>query len=157
MKLASLLDREHIVLQMRADQHWPAIEELVEHMVEADGLGETCQVTILDALREREEQISTGIGSGVAIPHAFSDEIEQVRMVFGRSIKGVEFEAIDNAPVHFVILFVVPKKECHQHLHNLAAVSKLMMNCEIRRQLHAAETRREILDILNSSPSSLSR
>lgn len=157
MNLATLLDREHIVLQMRANQHWTAIEELVEHLVEVDKMEEGCHQKILSALHEREDQISTGIGSGIAIPHAFSDEVEEVRMVFGRSKPGIEFEAIDNAPVHFVMLFVVPRKQCHQHLQTLASVSKLMDNCEVRRQLHAAETRREILEILHSTPSSLGR
>ena len=152
MNLETLLDRDHIVLQLRAVEHWAAIEELVDHLVEVDGLSDDCKEKVLGALRKREDQISTGIGSGVAIPHAFSDELEEVRMVFGRSIKGIDFEAIDNAPVHFVMLFVVPQKKCHQHLQTLAAISKLMTNCEVRRRLQAAETRREIFEILTSSP-----
>jgi mannitol/fructose-specific phosphotransferase system IIA component (Ntr-type) len=78
---------------------------------------------MLEALKAREEQVSTGIGSGVAIPHAFSDILRGGRG-FGRSKAGIDFEAIDNAPVHFIILFIVPRKDYHLHLRTLAAIAK---------------------------------
>jgi mannitol/fructose-specific phosphotransferase system IIA component (Ntr-type) len=107
----------------------------------------------LAALKAREEQVSTGIGSGVAIPHAFSDVLEEVVAVFGRSKSGIDFEALDNAPVHFIILFIVPRKDYHLHLRTLAAIAKMFTNCEVRRQLGLAGTRDEILAILDSKPS----
>jgi mannitol/fructose-specific phosphotransferase system IIA component (Ntr-type) len=73
--------------------------------------------------------------------------------IFGRSKDGLDFEALDNAPVHFIILFIVPRKDYHLHLRTLAAIAKMFTNCEVRRQLAAAETRDEILAILDSKPS----
>jgi len=73
--------------------------------------------------------------------------------IFGRSKAGIEFESIDNAPVHFIILFIVPSKDYHLHLKTLAAIAKMFTNSEIRRRLKAAETRSEILQILDSKPS----
>jgi mannitol/fructose-specific phosphotransferase system IIA component (Ntr-type) len=108
---------------------------------------------MLAAFKAREEQVSTGIGSGVAIPHAFSDDLEQVAAVFGRSKAGIDFEAIDNSPVHFIILFIVPRKDYHLHLRTLAAIAKMFTNSEVRRQLGTAQTRDEILAILDSKPS----
>jgi mannitol/fructose-specific phosphotransferase system IIA component (Ntr-type) len=153
MKLAKLLGADQVLLDMKAVDHWPAIEELVHHLVELKLLPQAQKDGALEALRAREEQVSTGIGSGVAIPHAFSDELEDVVAVFGRSKHGIDFEAIDNAPVHFIILFIVPRKDYHLHLRTLAAIAKMFTNCEIRRQLGAAETRDEILAILDSKPS----
>jgi len=152
MKLAQLLHAEQIVLDMKAVEHWPAIIELVDHLVESGELPAAQRESVLDALKAREEQVSTGIGSGVAIPHAFSDELEKVVAIFGRSKKGIEFEAIDNALVHFVILFIVPRKDYHLHLRTLAAIAKLFTNCEVRRSLGQAQTRREILEIIGSKP-----
>jgi mannitol/fructose-specific phosphotransferase system IIA component (Ntr-type) len=153
MKLAKLLSADQIILDMKAVEHWPAITELVDHLVSAERLPRSQREEILAALKAREEQVSTGIGSGVAIPHAFSDTLEEVVAVFGRSKSGIDFEALDNAPVHFLILFIVPRKDYHLHLRTLAAIAKMFTNCEVRRKLGLAETRDEILAILDCKPS----
>jgi mannitol/fructose-specific phosphotransferase system IIA component (Ntr-type) len=153
MKLAKLLSADQIILDMKAVDHWPAIEELVDHLVHIGLMPTGHREEALAALKAREEQVSTGIGSGVAIPHAFSDVLEEVVAVFGRSKSGIDFEALDNAPVHFIILFIVPRKDYHLHLRTLAAIAKMFTNCEVRRQLGLAETRDEILAILDSKPS----
>lgn len=152
MKLAKLLSADQIILDMKAQEHWPAIMELVDHLVGSGKLPAALKEDVLAALKTREEQVSTGIGSGVAIPHAFSDDLEEVAAVFGRSKAGIDFEAIDNAPVHFVILFIVPRKDYHLHLRTLAAIAKMFTNCEVRRQFGMAENRDEILAILDSKP-----
>jgi mannitol/fructose-specific phosphotransferase system IIA component (Ntr-type) len=153
MKLAALLSTDQVILDMRSTGHLPAIEELVDHLVSIDRLPKDLRDEVRDALVAREEQVSTGIGSGVAIPHAFSEKIEDVVAVFGRSKDGVDFEALDHGPVHFIILFVVPKKDYHLHLQTLAAIAKMFTNCEIRRQLAAAGSRAEILEILTGKAS----
>jgi mannitol/fructose-specific phosphotransferase system IIA component (Ntr-type) len=153
MKLAKLLSADQIILNMKAADHWPAIEELVDHLTESGRLPGSLREEILTALKAREDQVSTGIGSGVAIPHAFSDHLEEVIAVFGRSKAGIDFESIDNAPVHYIILFIVPRKDYHLHLRTLAAIAKMFTNSEVRRQLGMAETRDEILAILDSKPS----
>ena len=152
MKLAKLLSADQIILDMKSVEHWGAIVELVDHLVEVGKLPAALRGESLDALKAREDQVSTGIGSGVAIPHAFSDNIENVVAVFGRSKDGIDFEALDNAPVHFVILFIVPRKDYQLHLRTLAAIAKMFTNCEVRRQFAAAQTRDEILDILDAKP-----
>lgn len=153
MKLAKLLSADQIILDMKAVEHWPAITELVDHLVETGLLPPALREETLTALKAREDQVSTGIGSGVAIPHAFSDQLENVVAVFGRSKEGIDFEALDNAPVHFIVLFIVPRKDYHMHLRTLAAIAKMFTNCEVRRQLGLAETRDEILAILDCKPS----
>jgi mannitol/fructose-specific phosphotransferase system IIA component (Ntr-type) len=152
MKLAKLLSADQIILDMKSVEHWSAIVELVDHLIEVGKLPAALREEVLAALKAREDQVSTGIGSGVAIPHAFSDNIEQVVAVFGRSKEGIDFEALDNAPVHFVILFIVPRKDYQLHLRTLAAIAKMFTNCEVRRQFAAAQTRDEILDILDAKP-----
>lgn len=153
MKLAHLLAADHILLDMAAGDHWPAIVELVEHLISVGSLPADQRDEVLAALKAREEQVSTGIGYGVAIPHTFSENLEKVVAVFGRSRKGIDFESLDQSPVHFVVLFIVPKKNYHLHLQTLAAIAKMFTNGEVRRRLAAAETREEILSILSGKPS----
>ena len=104
-----------------------AIEELVDHLVAAGRLGGEARGEVLAALKEREDRLSTGIGSGVAIPHAFSNCADDVVAIFGRSEAGIDFESTDNLPVHYIVLFVVPKKQYLLHLRTLAAIAKLFI------------------------------
>lgn len=153
MKLAKLLSADHIILDMKAVDHWPSIVELVDHLVKTRQLPVSQREEMLEAFKIREEQVSTGIGSGVAIPHAFSDHLDHVIAVFGRSSAGIDFEALDNAPVHFIVLFIVPRKDYHMHLQTLAAIAKMFTNGQVLRQLGNAENREEILAIFDSKPS----
>ena len=152
MKLSKLLNVDHIILDLKAVEHWPSIVELVDHLVKTEQLPASQHEEILEAFRVREESVSTGIGSGVAIPHAFSDHLEHVIAVFGRSLGGIDFEALDHAPVHFIILFIVPRKNYHLHLQTLAAIAKMFTNAEVLRQLGAAVDLEEILAIFDSRP-----
>lgn len=148
MNLASFLSPDQILLDMRADEHLPAIEELVDHLVLQGMLPVAQRDEVFESLRRREEQVSTGIGYGVAIPHAFSDHVGQVLSVFGRSRAGIDFEALDNSPVHFVMLFIVPRRDYSQHLRTLAAIARMFTKCEIRQHLADARCRTDILKIL---------
>ncbi len=147
MKLANLLSPSRIILEMSAGEHWPAIVELIDRLVTEGSLDPAMREEVLEALKTREEQVSTGVGHGVAIPHAFSDKLEKVVAILGRSRQGIDFEALDQKPVHFVILFLVPKKDYHLHLQTLAAIAKMFTNVEIRRRLGEAREHQEILDI----------
>lgn len=153
MKLATLLCPDQIILDMKAAEHWPAIVELVDHLVATGALPASQQLEMLQAFKIREEMVSTGIGSGVAIPHAFSDDLEDVVAVFGRSTAGIDFEALDNLPVHYIVLFIVPRKDYHLHLRTLAAIAKLFTNKEVLRRLGTAASEEEVISIFDSRPS----
>ena len=150
MNLASLLTVEQVVSEMQATEHWPAIVELVQHLEDQKLVSGEDRSAILEALQQREDQTSTGIGSGVAIPHAFSDKLDQVVAVFGRSHEGIDFESIDNAPVRFIVLFMVPEDQYHTHLRTLAAIAKTLTNGRVRERLSGAKDAEEILKILST-------
>ncbi len=151
MKLADLLTIEQIVLDMRSGERWEALVELLDHLAACGRVGgDSERQELLEALREREGLVSTGVGSGVAIPHVLSDHIQQVTAVFGRSRQGIDFEALDHAPVHFVVLFLVPRKSYALHLQTLAAIAKTFARPETRRRLADASSREEIIEILRN-------
>ncbi len=145
MKLSKLLSPDQIILDIKAGEHWPAIVELVDCLVKRQLLPKRHHQTALTALKAREDLISTGIGAGVAIPHTFLDEIDHVTAIFGRSINGIDFEALDQTPLHFIILFLVPQKNYQLHLQTLAAIAKMFAHSEIRRCLESATSTAEIL------------
>ena len=95
--------------------------------------------------------MSTGIGFGIAIPHCSSDRIEQVVAAFGRSSSDIEFDALDNAPVKFVVLFIVPKNQFQTHLRTLASIAKFLNDRGTGDKLASAKSTEEILSIFQSS------
>ena len=153
MKLVKLLSPEQIVADLEAIEHWEAITELVDRLVTCGLLAAGERVVTLEALRAREQLISTGIGGGVAIPHAFSDELEKVVAVLGRSKAGIDFEAVDQAPVHVIVLFLVPRKDYQLHLKMLAAIAKMFNGQDMSRRILGANGCDEILAILGSKSS----
>src|SRR2546429_2371589 len=102
MSLANLLSVDQIIPEMTAAERWPAIVELIDFLVKGGRIQPEDRDSILAALKQREETMSTGIGFGIAIPHASSERVREVVAAFGRSSKGIEFDSLDNAPVKFV-------------------------------------------------------
>ncbi len=151
MTLGNLLSKEQILPEMKSGERWSAIVELVDLLVANSQIKPIDRDIVLGALRGREETMSTGIGFGIAIPHASSDRVDKVVAAFGRSSKGIEFEALDNAPVRFVVLFVVPKDQFQTHLRTLAAIAKFLNDRSVRERLGTAGTAEEILAIFEDS------
>ena len=149
MTLAELLTPERVVAELQSDEHWPAIAELVEHLVAIGDLPEDLKSGALTALKKREEQRSTGIGGGIAIPHSFLPGLENAVTVFGRSTGGVDFCALDRASVHYIVLFLVPSEQHTLHLKTLAAIAKTLNSAAIRRHLATAEDENGIYAVLS--------
>ena len=124
MTLGSLLSVDQIIPEMKATERWTAIVELIDLLVQKGHIQNNDRDSVLGALRQREETMSTGIGFGIAIPHASSNCVTQVVAAFGRSSTGIEFDSLDNSPVRFIVLFIVPKDQFQVHLRTLAAIAK---------------------------------
>jgi nitrogen PTS system EIIA component len=90
-------------------------------------------------LMEREVLGTTGIGDGVAIPHGKMENLEQIVIVVGRSLKGVNFEALDFKPCHILFLVMAPEHVAGLHLRILAHISRLLSNETFRNEFMAAE------------------
>src|SRR5881227_1747618 len=147
MSLGNLLSAEQIIPEMKASERWPAIVELIDLLVRLGKIKADDRDSVLGSLKQREETMSTGIGFGIAIPHCSSDRISDVVAAFGRSTSGIEFDALDNAPVKFVVLFIVPKNQFQTHLRTLASIAKFLNDRSVREQLAQAETNAEILSV----------
>jgi phosphotransferase system HPr (HPr) family protein len=151
VSLASLFSAGQIIPEMKATEHWSAIVELIDLLVAQGKIKPEDRDGILASLKEREEEMSTGIGFGIAIPHASSDGIEEVVVAFGRSSQGIDFDALDDAPVKFVVLFIVPKNRFQTHLRALASIAKFLNGRSVRESLAAAKTADEILAIFREA------
>jgi len=138
MNLADILNREQIVPDLQATNRWEAIDELIDVLVKTGKIQPEHREAIAAVVKKRETSMSTGIGFGIGIPHASTDLIYEVVGAFGRSKKGVNFDALDNQPVNLVMLFLVPQGQFQKHLHTLASIAKLLHNKEFRQALEEA-------------------
>ncbi|MCB1127894.1 MAG: PTS sugar transporter subunit IIA [Verrucomicrobiae bacterium] len=138
MTLGDIIKPENIIPELEAGDRWEAIDELVNRLVVSGDLDEAQRGPVLAAVRKRENSMSTGIGFGIGIPHASSDVLRRLVAAFGRSKKGVEFEALDAQPVSLVVLFLVPQGEFQPHLHTLATIAKMLHRREVRQELEDA-------------------
>ena len=138
MDLADILTRTQILPELRAVDRWEAIDELIQNLVDTGRIQPEDQPAIAGVVYRREKSMSTGIGFGIGIPHASTDLISEVTGALGRSRTGVSFEALDNQPVHLVLLFLVPQGQFQKHLHTLANIAKLLHRADFRQALELA-------------------
>lgn len=137
MDIGELLVRDGIVLKSGASSKRQALHVVAAAAAQAMGLDE---VRVFDALMEREALGSTGLGSGVAVPHARLGGLETVKAVFVRLDTPVAYDAVDDRPVDLMFALFAPPKAGAEHLRALAAVSRAMRSAELREQLRQAHT-----------------
>ena len=121
-----------IVIDLRAENRWEAIDELIDHLVANQKIKSEQRDAVLETVRKRESLMSTGIGFGIGLLHASTNLICDVVLAVGRSRKGVPFETLDRKPVDLVILFLVPEGQFQKHLHTLANFAKLVPRADFR-------------------------
>jgi mannitol/fructose-specific phosphotransferase system IIA component (Ntr-type) len=138
MNLGDILQPDTIVPDLRGTDRWQAIDELIDCLVQAGKIRSEHREAIADVVRRRESSMSTGIGFGIGIPHASTALIQDVVGAFGRSLTGLNFDALDNQPVNLVMLFLVPQGQFQKHLHTLADIAKLLHRREFRQALEQA-------------------
>jgi mannitol/fructose-specific phosphotransferase system IIA component (Ntr-type) len=138
MDLGDILGKEQILTDLRATNRWEAIDELIENLVTTGKIKPEHRDAIAAVVKKRESSMSTGIGFGIGIPHASTDLIYDVVGALGRSRPGVNFDSLDNQPVHLVMLFLVPQGQFQKHLHTLANIAKLLHKAEFRHSLEQA-------------------
>lgn len=137
MDIGELLVRDGIVLKAGASSKRQAIHGVAAAAAEALGVEES---VVFDALLEREALGSTGLGSGVAVPHARIDGLDSVKAVFVRLDTPVAYGSVDDRPVDLLFALFAPPRDGAEHLRALAAVSRALRSPEMREQLRQART-----------------
>jgi mannitol/fructose-specific phosphotransferase system IIA component (Ntr-type) len=152
MSLTDLILPGRVIAEMRSHERYEAIAELFDHLASLDAVPASRRDQALEAFRLREEECSTGIGNGIAVPHCFLPGLSEVVAIFGRSSEGIDFQSVDHVPVHFIVLFMVPEAEHALHLRTLAVIAKHLSNAETRNRLAAATDEDDLLDVLATAP-----
>lgn len=145
----ALIDAAVLVPSLAAADRDAALGELLDAMVAAGQVQSSARKALLRQLLAREEQGSTGLGNGVAVPHVKEAEVSEIVMAVAISAAGLGFDAIDGRPVHILFLVLGPKGQPENHLQVLRWVSGLARNADFRRFAQNAESAEEIRELLH--------
>ncbi len=143
------LKKESIILEMKATGKEAALHELAA--LAAVQCGRFTEEILYNVLLERETVGSTGVGNGVAIPHGKIEGLDDILLCLGRSRTGLNFDAIDNRPVHLLVLLLSPAGKALEYLHTLAQVSKILKKSTNRQRLLDSTTREEIVALFTAA------
>ncbi|MBN1164138.1 MAG: PTS sugar transporter subunit IIA [Candidatus Krumholzibacteriota bacterium] len=149
MKLSATIKKQAIRLEMKATRKRQALEELVDLLCSAYKLKE--RDTILQAILQREEKQSTGIGMGLAVPHAKTPVAKKLYIAFGISREGIDFSSIDDADAQLFFILISPRDVSGPHIKALANISRLIKHEEFRNSLLRCRGEKEFFDIVKKA------
>ena len=150
MEISELVTPDSVISRLRSGSKKQALQDIARQASSVTGMGERA---IFDALLERERLGSTGVGLGIAIPHAKLPELSDLHGVFARAESPIDFDAIDEQPVDLIFLLLAPEGAGADHLKALARVSRLLRNHEVCEKLRGADGTEAIYALLTESES----
>ncbi|XOF34140.1 MAG: PTS sugar transporter subunit IIA [Candidatus Electrothrix sp. YB6] len=143
------LEEQCILLELQSTDKESLLEEMAGAVQEKYPAMD--KKTVRQVLMEREQIGSTGVGNGVAIPHGKFYGLERCLLCFGRSVRGIAFDAKDNKPVHFIIMILSPVDMVEEYLQVLARVSRVMNNAKNRNLFLRARSKKVIQQLFIDS------
>ncbi|MFE0505962.1 PTS fructose transporter subunit IIABC [Peribacillus butanolivorans] len=147
MKITDLLKLDTIIIDLQSDTKQAVIDELSGKLAKADKLND--ENTFKAAILKREEQSTTGIGEGIAIPHAKTNSVKTPAICFGKSVSGIDYESLDGQPAHLFFMIAASEGANTDHLETLSRLSSLLMDTNFRSRLISATSKEEVLGIIN--------
>ncbi len=155
MMVSDVLTKEFIMPNLASVEKRELLDEMSGNVSEL--VGGLDREGLLEVLLEREKLGSTGIGYGVAIPHARIKGVERVIVSMGMSKQGVDFQSMDNKPVHIFFLIIAPEQSSAVHLKVLSGISRLLKDAAFRNKLMKAESRDDIYNTIVEEDKRLQR
>jgi mannitol/fructose-specific phosphotransferase system IIA component (Ntr-type) len=149
--LLDLLTPNNIIYDFHAETKEEVLRKLVIFGTSIKLLDEKDTEELIESLLNREKSMSTGIGSGVAIPHCSIGIVNELKVIIGLSKNGIEFDAIDKLPVHIFILLIVPKDKFQDHIKTLALIAKTLNLKEERDKFILSNSYEELISALKSA------
>jgi len=151
MKLADIIVKDSIVANLKAQDRDGIIGELVSKLVESGKLNAENAEEITKAIIKREKQGSTGFGKGVAVPHVKHEAVGKVVATIGCSSSGVDFAALDRAPVYIVVLLLSSPENPEEHLQAMETIFRHLQRDTFRKFLRQAETVDDIYELVKEA------
>ena len=154
MKLSKIFSLDAFIPQLQADTRDDAIQELLDHLGSSEQLSSQDYKQILQALIEREANGSTGFGKGVAVPHCQHGAVKKTSLAIGCSTLGLDFNALDKAPVYSVLLLLSPADDHDQHLQAMELIFSNLQRPSFRKALRQANNADDVLELITGTENS---
>lgn len=148
MKLSKFCDESLVVFNLKAGGKNEVIGELV-NLVSNSNMVKDAEQLLKDVI-DRENLVTTGVGYGVAFPHAKTRAVKGIVIAFGRSAQGIDFDAMDHKPVHLFFLIAAPEDAIGAHLNVMARLSYLMKSEKNRKKLMDASSPGDVLALIDN-------
>lgn len=148
MRITDLMIQATMIMDLKAATKEAAIDELIGSLAASGRINDP--VLFKEMILKREAESSTGIGGGIAMPHAKTKAVNEPTVVFAKSSGGVDFEALDGEAAHVFFMIAAPEGAGNTHLRTLAALSRLLIDAEFIAQLMKAETPAEVTALFDS-------
>jgi fructose-specific phosphotransferase system IIA component len=148
MKLSNLIEEDLMSFDLASTGKDDVMSELVDLAARSQLVRD--KELLLDEVIKREKLVTTGVGWGVAFPHAKTRAMKGIVIAFGRSAKGIPFDAMDGKPVNLFFLIAAPEDTIGAHLNVMARLSFLMKSQDNRDRLLAAKNPGEVMEVLDS-------
>jgi mannitol/fructose-specific phosphotransferase system IIA component (Ntr-type) len=145
-KVQELVQRNGVIIDLKCAEKFEAINSMARFMCSVNGLSNAEEVA--GKIIERETEMSTGIGFGIAIPHARLSGIDRLYMAAARSVGGIEFNSLDELPVNLIFMMISPANTSTEHTQVLSTLSQIMAYEEVRDKLLRTDTPEAFVDIL---------
>ena len=155
MEIMDFLSQKAVTTDLKHTDKQGVVGEMVELLIDAKEIKD--KDSLIKSLLEREALGSTGIGQGIAIPHAKSGSVRKLVAAFGVSKAGINFDALDGEPVYICFLLVAPPDSAGPHLKALARISRLLKEKRLRSSLRKANSEKEILEIIKKEDQGVDR
>ncbi len=147
MQISELLNEENVVVDFIAEEKESAISKLVD-VISSNSKVEDVE-SVREAVFEREKLMSTGVGKGLALPHAKTTGVREIVAALAVTSSPIEFHAVDNEPVRIIFLLVGPPDSKSNHVRVLSRISRLMNLKEVRDGVIASKSPTELLQFIN--------
>ncbi|UAL48437.1 fructose-specific PTS transporter subunit EIIC [Sutcliffiella horikoshii] len=153
MKITDLLTTDTVTLQLRSSNKSDVIKELIDSLDRAGKLADKQKYE--EAILAREAQSTTGIGEGIAIPHAKTDAVKTPAIAFGVAKDGVDYESLDGQPSQLFFMIAASAGANNEHLETLSRLSSMLMDSEFRNALLAAPSKEEVIRLIDNKEKEL--
>jgi nitrogen PTS system EIIA component len=150
MRMSEFIIREAISADLAANQKEAVIREMVDNLRRAGYFMGNDAEDVVKAILKRELLSSTGIGDGVAIPHAKHPSVDRLVGTVALSTKGVPFDSVDNDPVRVLVMLISPQERPSDHLRALEGVSRCLKDKNFVRSLEQATSPQQIWDLISN-------
>ena len=142
------INEEDIIIDLKARNKKNAISVMLDCLVNTKRIGKNDKRPILRVIMQREDMGSTAIGGDIALPHARLDCIKDIVSCIAISKEGIDFDSLDEEPVHIIVLLLSNQKEAGLHLKTLAYLAKMLRDKSFVRKLEAAKEKSEVISLI---------